>query len=117
MGLVIISTGDQEIARKSPEKNPDCIVCTAERPDGFANDIEKIFWALNQIPLDKLSDADAEMCAPHRKKAKGMKIFASKDELFELSSNSNLQRDPQAIKITEEEYNKEAEIEDGKAAM
>lgn len=104
---MIITTGDQEQQRQIPPKDDNCVVCNAERPEGFANDIEKIFWALEQFKQSELADADQKMCDAHAKKAQGFKIFVSNNELFELDPMStSSHKDPIANKISEEEYNR-----------
>ena len=118
MGLVIITTGDQEQERQIPPKDPGCKVCNAERPEGFANDIEKIVLALEQYKQADLGTADKDMCDAHSKKAQGFKIFISNNELFELDPmSSSSVRNPVANKISEDEYNKEAEITDVETTM
>ena len=114
---MIITTGNQEAEQKSPPKDSNCICCNIERPEGFANDIEKIFWALNQIPVNKLATADTAMCPAHAKKARGLKIFSSGDELFELDPNGSNINNSKANPISEEEYNKAAEIENVEVTM
>ena len=111
MGLIIISTDNQQ-EQKSPPKDESCIVCGASRPEGFANEIEKIFWALNSMTSNQMATADEKMCPVHAKRAKGLKIYSSKDELFELDPTSAFKERPTANPISELEYNKAAEIED-----
>jgi hypothetical protein len=111
MGLVIISDNPED-DKEEVKVDESCIVCMADRPEGFANDIEKIFWALNSLDKKELPEADSQMCEAHAKKAKGLKIHVSNDELFELDATSILKERPQARKITEEEYHYIPENED-----
>jgi hypothetical protein len=110
MGLVIIT--NEPTQTQTPEKNPNCTVCTAERPEGFVNDLEKIFHVLQNTPVKDMVNADDLMCEFHKKKAQSLKIFSSKDELFELNSESANRERPLYHTITEDEYNKEAEIDE-----
>lgn len=64
----------------------------------------------------ELGNADSKMCDAHAKKAQGLKIFSSGNELFELDGNSNL-NNAKAKPITEQEYNKEVEIENVEVTM
>lgn len=114
---MIITNQNHEEMKAIPAKNSSCICCNAERPEGFANDIEKIFWALNKLSQDELAESDSKMCEPHAKKARGLKIFSSKDELFELDPTTTAKQNPLAHSITPEEYNRDPEIEDVKVTM
>lgn len=85
-------------------KHKDCLVCQAS-DEKYANEIEKIFSVVNTN-----KNIRPVMCDPHYKKTMSLKIVASKNELFELDSSSDLKKNPLANKITEEEYDKPAEL-------
>ena len=108
MGLIIIS--DQLEKQETVEKHANCTVCNASRPEGFGNELEKIFWTLNSIPVNELANADRSMCDFHKKKAKSLKIITSQDEYLELDSSTAMADKPKAISISKEEYDK-VEIE------
>lgn len=112
MGLIIMT--NESLQSQSPEKNPDCLACNAERPEGFSNEIEKIFHVLNGLTIKEMSIADDSMCEFHAKKARSLKIFSSKDELFELNQ-TGINQNPTAKLISEEEYWREEY--DGEVSM
>lgn len=116
MGLVIISDNPEDNENKI-EVDESCIVCMAERPEGFVNDIEKIFWALNSLERSELASADSKMCEAHGKKARGLQIHVSNDELFELDSTTVSKDLPKARKVTEEEYHYIPENKDGETKV
>lgn len=119
MGLLIRASQDDLETPKDFKKDPDCIVCNRKKSDKEINDVERIFGALQDLEKNKenLSEADSLMCDYHAKKAKGLKIFSSKDELFELNSGSALKERPDYNKVSNEEYDSKVEIVDGKTKM
>lgn len=119
MGLLIRASQDDLRAPEDLKKDPTCIVCSRKDSDKEINDVEKIFGALQDMEKENknLSEADDLMCEYHSKKAKGLKIFSSKDELFELSTESILKEKPKYNKISNEEYNSKVEKENGKTNL
>lgn len=117
MGLVIISDTPEEDKKNTPEVDENCIACMAERPEGFANHIERIFWALNRLDRKELATADNKMCDFHAKKARGLQIHVSNDELFELDASTVTKDLPRAKKVTEEEYHYIPETKDGETKV
>lgn len=109
MGLIII--GRPEAEQPITEKNPDCIVCNAERPMGFVNDIEKILHVLSNMTQQQVVNADSKMCAPHQKRARELKIYSSPDEYLELDPNQVRNREPTGKIITADEYYREEQTD------
>lgn len=104
MGLIIISDSIEK--SENIPKDSLCNVCNASRPEGFTNELEKIFWTLNSIPVNELSNADRNMCEFHKKKAQSLKIITSQDEYLELDASTAMSEKPKAIYISKEEYEK-----------
>lgn len=107
MGLIIISGNIEK--EETIQKDAACSVCNASRPEGFGNELEKIFWTLNSIPVNELANADRDMCDFHKKKAKSLTIISSQDEYLELDASTAFADKPKAKNISKEEYEK-AEI-------
>ena len=121
MGLIIRGGEDDLRTPKTFEPKEDCIVCQYAKQHPGKNDLEAIFGTLQalQDAKEDLSSADDNMCDYHTKKTQGLKIFTSKDELFEMDGTSTkiLKGVPDYNRVSEDRYNSKVEIEDGEADM
>ena len=117
MGLLIKATEEDLRVPKTFEPDDKCPVCQYRKKDSEKNDLEAIFGMLEDTRKSggDLGEADKNMCDFHKKKAQGLKIFNTRDELFEMDGSSTkiLNGVPDLNKVSEQDYNSKVEIEDG----